>query len=79
MVDLLIRNANILQLIDETATILYGQDILVVGNRIEAIGPTGRLDASHAKTSIDAKGQLAMPGFHQHACPCGDGALARHG
>ena len=69
MVDLLIRNANILQLIDETATILYGQDILVVGNRIEAIGPTGRLDASHAKTSIDAKGQLAMPGFintHAH-------------
>ena len=69
MVDLLIRNANILQLIDETATILYGQDILVVGNRIEAIGPMGRLDTSHAKTSIDAKGQLAMPGFintHAH-------------
>ena len=69
MVDLLIRNANILQLIDETATVLYEQDILVVGNRIDAIGPTGGLDASHAKTNIDAKGLLAMPGFintHAH-------------
>ncbi len=69
MVDLLIRKANVLQLHDEQATILAEQDIAVTGNRISAITPTGSINASHAKTVLDAAGQVAMPGFinaHAH-------------
>lgn len=69
MVDLLIRNANILQMGDEAADILHQQDILVSANRIDAIQPGGILDPSHARTIIDAQGQLAMPGLintHAH-------------
>lgn len=69
MLDLLITNAQVLQLNNETATILNQHDILVRGNRIEAIQPTGEIDPSQAKTVINANGQLAMPGFintHAH-------------
>lgn len=69
MVDLLITHARVLQLADEKATILEDHDILVTGNRIEAIQPTGEIDLSLATTVIDAKNQLAMPGFintHAH-------------
>lgn len=69
MLDLLITNAEVLQLANETATILSQHDILVRGNTIEAIQPTGEIDPSQAKTVIDADGQLAMPGFintHAH-------------
>ena len=69
MTDLLIRNADILQLRDESAAILPAHDILVDGNRIAAIQPAGKLDPSHAREVIDARGQLAMPGFintHAH-------------
>jgi len=69
MVDLLITHARVLQLADEKATILDDHDILITGNRIEAIQPTGEIDLSLANTVIDAKGQLAMPGFintHAH-------------
>ena len=69
MVDLLIRNANVLQLADESATILTDHEIAVSGNRISAIQPTGALDPSHAGRVIDAGDQLAMPGFintHAH-------------
>jgi len=69
MVDLLIRSARVLQLADETATILDNYDILIDGNRITGIQPTGELDPSHADTVIEADGQIAMPGFintHAH-------------
>ena len=69
MVDLLIRGANVLQLQDETASVLYNHDILVTGNRIESIERTGTIDPSHARSVIDADGELAMPGFinaHAH-------------
>ena len=69
MVDLLIRNASILQLADAQAQVLNRHDILVAGNRIAAIQPSGILDRSHAGTVIEARGQLAMPGFintHAH-------------
>lgn len=69
MVDLLIRNADVLQLEDEQASILSAQDILVLGNRIASIQASGCTDPSHAMTVIDADGQLAMPGFinaHAH-------------
>ena len=69
MVDLLIRNANVLQLRDESAAVLVEQDLAVKGNRIESITPSGTIDPSAAKTVIAADGQLAMPGFintHAH-------------
>ena len=69
MADLLIRNAEVLQLEDEKASISSAHDILVLGNRIAAIQPAGVTDPSHARTVVDAVGQLAMPGFintHAH-------------
>jgi len=69
MLDLLITDANVLQLRDESAEILVDCDIVVSGNRIESISPGGAIDVSRARTVIDAGGQLAMPGFintHAH-------------
>ncbi len=69
MVDLLIREADVLQLRDESAEILAGHDIAVSGSRIESISPCGTINPSQAKTVIEAGGQLAMPGFintHAH-------------
>ncbi len=69
MVDLLIRNADVLQVEAERAELRSGRDILVSGNRIKAIEPTGSSDPSHAKVVLDAAGQVAMPGFintHAH-------------
>ena len=69
MVDLLIRDADVLQLADGQVSILQRHDILVAGSRIDAIQPSGALDPSHAATVIEAKGQLAMPGLintHAH-------------
>ncbi len=69
MADLLIRDATVLQLRDERATVLFEHDIALRGNRISQILPTGQLDPSQAKSVIDAGGQLAMPGFinaHAH-------------
>ena len=69
MLDLLIRNAKVLQLHDEQASILPAHDIALSGKRISAIAPTESIDVSHAKTVIDAAGQVALPGFintHAH-------------
>lgn len=69
MVDVLIKDARVLQLKNEQATILEQHDILIRGNRIEAIQPTDEIDPSQAKHIIHANGQLAMPGFintHAH-------------
>lgn len=69
MVDLLITHAQVLQLENEVATILDDHDLLIRGNTIEAIQPSGQIDPSQAKMVIDAKGQVAMPGFingHAH-------------
>ena len=70
MVDLLIRDADVLQLADGQVSVLQRHDILVAGSRINAIQPNGALDPSHAATVIEAKRQLAMPGLintHAHA------------
>ncbi len=69
MPDILITHARVLQLNDEVATILDDYDILITGNRIEAIQSTGELDPSYAGRVIDAQGQVAMAGFintHAH-------------
>lgn len=69
MTDTLIQNARVLQIHNEQVTILDAHDILIKGNRIEAIQPTGKVDASHFPQVIDARGKLAMPGLintHAH-------------
>ena len=69
MVDLLITRARVLQLAAGQAKILDNHDILITGNRIESIQPTGEIDPSQAKSVLHADGQLAMPGFintHAH-------------
>ncbi len=69
MVDLLIQNVDVLQVEAVAVELLSGRDILVSGQRIESISPSGAIDPSHAKTVIDAEGCLAMPGFintHAH-------------
>ncbi len=70
MSDLLIRNCNVLNItIDARAFILHEHDILIGGNRIEAVQPSGSADPSQFKKVIEADGLLAMPGLintHAH-------------
>ena len=69
MTNLLIKNARILQVNPDSVTTLEAQDILIAGNRIEAIQATGAVDDSHFQKVIDARGMLAIPGLintHAH-------------
>ncbi|RMF80425.1 MAG: amidohydrolase [Chloroflexi bacterium] len=69
MTDLLIQNARVLQVVDEQTTILNAHDILIKGNRIDAIQATGAANPSHFKQVIAANDMLAMPGLintHAH-------------
>lgn len=71
MSDLLIQNCDVLQIARDQphAVILRGQDILIKGNRIEAIQATGQVDGSHFKRTLSAGSRLAMPGLintHAH-------------
>jgi 5-methylthioadenosine/S-adenosylhomocysteine deaminase len=71
MSDLLIQNGNVLQVaVDASAaSLLNNHDILVRGQRIEAVQPTGQADPSQFKRVVDAQGLLAMPGLincHAH-------------
>jgi 5-methylthioadenosine/S-adenosylhomocysteine deaminase len=70
MANLLIRNCNVLNTtIDARVFVLREHDLLIGGNRIESIQPTGQADPSHFKQVIEADGQLAMPGLintHSH-------------
>ncbi|MBK8033193.1 MAG: amidohydrolase [Chloroflexi bacterium] len=68
---LLIANAQVLQVspTGSSVTILEEQDVLVNGQRIEAVQPTGAVDPSHFDTVIDAHGMLVAPGLincHAH-------------
>lgn len=71
MSTLLIRNAQVFS-VDKAGTrvdIQAGQDVLVRGQRIEAVQPTGSADPSHFDTVIDANGMLVAPGLincHAH-------------
>jgi 5-methylthioadenosine/S-adenosylhomocysteine deaminase len=67
--DVLIENCRVLQTGAAGVDILHDRDVLVRGNRIEAVQARGRADASHFQTVIDARGMLAMPGLintHAH-------------
>ncbi|HEY9476207.1 MAG TPA: amidohydrolase family protein, partial [Mycobacteriales bacterium] len=52
---------------DDRATVLTDADVLVVGERIEAVGPS--LDVPEGTIEIDASGGIVMPGMidtHRH-------------
>ena len=69
MPNLLIRNCQVLQVDESKAWVLPAQDILLEGNRIQAIEPTGQLDPGPTGRVLDARGQVAMPGLintHAH-------------
>ena len=68
---LLITNAQVLRVdpSGKQAGVVAGQDVLVRGNHIEAVWPTGAADPSHFDTVIPADGMLVMPGLincHAH-------------
>lgn len=70
MSDMLIRGCTVVQIDNpRQAKVLAGHDIVVSGNRIQAVLPTGQADPSRFRTVIDASGQVAMPGLincHAH-------------
>ncbi len=71
MSDLLIQNGIVLR-VDPRGTraeVLRGYDVIVRGQRIEAVQPAGRADQSHFRTVIDATNRVVMPGLincHAH-------------
>jgi 5-methylthioadenosine/S-adenosylhomocysteine deaminase len=63
---LLIQNTTVLS----PNSALQNHDVLINGQRIEAVQPTGQIEPSRAQTVIDGANMLTMPGFingHCHA------------
>jgi 5-methylthioadenosine/S-adenosylhomocysteine deaminase len=63
---LVFRNATVLTM-DDAHTVHHGGDVLVDGERIEAVGP--HLEVPEGTTEIDATGGIVMPGMidtHRH-------------
>ena len=63
---LVFRNATVLTM-DGAHTVHHGGDVLVAGERIEAVGP--HLEVPEGTTEIDASGGIVMPGMidtHRH-------------
>ncbi|MDT0275374.1 amidohydrolase family protein [Blastococcus goldschmidtiae] len=61
-----LRNGTVLTM-DDTCTVLEGADVLVVGDRIAAVGPA--LEVPEGTQEIDARGGIVMPGMidtHRH-------------
>ncbi len=72
MSELLIQNTSVLQIAADgsSCSILENHDILVQGKYIQAVQPTGQVDASHFKQVIDGSYLLTMPGLincHAHS------------
>lgn len=66
----LIKGARIITMRKEE--IISSGDILIVNNRIKAVGPTGSLDVPSGTKVIDASGKTIIPGFvdtHSHMWP----------
>lgn len=67
---IIITNARVLQVAENKASIVDGQDVIIRGKRIEAVQPTGGADRSQFDAVIDAGGEmLVMPGLincHAH-------------
>jgi 5-methylthioadenosine/S-adenosylhomocysteine deaminase len=68
MTDLLVRNVDVLRCEDERLDVLRHQDIVIAGNRIEEVVPTGEGSDGRGEI-IDGAGMLALPGLintHAH-------------
>lgn len=68
MSSVLIKNGTVICM-DPQRRILESADVLVVGDRIAALGPSGRVAAGPVDQQIDATGQLVIPGLincHTH-------------
>jgi Amidohydrolase family len=64
---LLVRNVTVINI--QRNSLEPRRDLLVLANRIEAIGSTGRVHASKSVRMIDGKGKFLIPGlwdFHVH-------------
>ncbi len=68
MLDLLIKNADVISTAPGAVTVRHGHDIAIQGNRIDAVLPTGQIDAGRAKEVIDASEMIAMPGLINAHC-----------
>jgi len=67
MKSILIRDIDVIRCEDDRCEILRDHDILIRGNRIEEVAPTGNADG--ADEEIDGAGLLALPGLintHAH-------------
>src|SRR5690242_12420442 len=63
---LVFRGGTVLTM-DDASTVLPGADVLVVDDRIAAVGP--RLDVPEGTQEVDARGGIVMPGMidtHRH-------------
>ncbi|HWO25086.1 MAG TPA: amidohydrolase [Kofleriaceae bacterium] len=68
MLDLLILNAEVLSTAPGAASVRPRHDIAILGNRIDAILPTGQIDPGRARDVIDARDMIAMPGLINAHC-----------
>ena len=69
MGELLIQEVDVLQCASDDCRVLRNQDILVSGNRIATIGPTGGAGLGDGTEVIPGAGMLAVPGLintHAH-------------
>ena len=73
MTALRIQNVDVLQCADGTCRILHNHDIVIEGNRIQEVAPSGVLQSPPDCETIDATGMLAIPGLintHAHVPMC---------
>lgn len=69
MSELLIRQVDVLRCENDRCELDRDHDILIRGNRIAEMGPTGTLSVTEDSEAIDGRGMLAMPGLintHAH-------------
>ena len=67
MTDSIVLRGGTVLTMDDSHTIHTGGDVLVVGDRVEAVGPG--LDVPEGTREIDASGGIVMPGMidtHRH-------------
>ena len=66
----LIQNCAVLRQTEpDTAAVLEGQDVLIRGNKIAKIAPTGTLDLATVNEVFPARGMVCLPGMintHAH-------------